>query len=79
MVELFQQTSSLIIIKLLLLLYVAKGLSSINLHEKRTIPESNFSLARVKLTHTLGTSRDRSEATVCLSFRLVDQIHHKRL
>jgi hypothetical protein len=27
----------------------------------------------------LGTSNDCSEATVCLSFRLVDQIHHKRL
>jgi hypothetical protein len=79
MVELFEQTSSLIIIKLLLLLYVAKGLSSLNLREKRMIPESNFNLARVNLTHTLGTSNDRSEATVCLSFRLVDQIHHKRL
>jgi hypothetical protein len=43
------------------------------------IPELNFSLARVNLTHMLGTSRDRSEATVCISFRLVDQIHHKRL
>jgi hypothetical protein len=79
MVELSQQTSSLITIKLLLLLYVAKGLSSLNLCEKRTIPESNFSIARVNLTHTLGTFRDRSEATICLSFRLVDQIHHKRL
>jgi hypothetical protein len=68
MVELFQQTSSLIIIRLLLLLYVAKEFSSLNLHEKRTIPESNFILARVNLAHTLGTSRDRSEATVCLSF-----------
>jgi hypothetical protein len=64
---------------LLLLLYVAKGSSSLNLREKRTVPESNFSLARVNLTHTLGISRDCSEATVCLSFRLVDQIHHKRL
>jgi hypothetical protein len=34
MVELFQQTSSLIIIRLLLLLYVAKGSSSLNLCEK---------------------------------------------
>jgi hypothetical protein len=79
MVELFKQTSSLIIIRLLLLLYVAKGLSSLNLREKRTIPESNFSLARVNLTHTIGTSNDYSEATVCLSFRLMDQCHHKRL
>jgi hypothetical protein len=37
MVELFQQTSSLIIIRLLLLLYVAKGLNSLNLRKKRTI------------------------------------------
>jgi hypothetical protein len=43
------------------------------------IPESNFNLARVNLTHTLGTSNDSPEATVCLSFRLVDQSHHKRL
>jgi hypothetical protein len=64
---------------MLLLLYVVKGSSSLNLHEKRTIPELNFSLARVNLTHTLGTFNNCSEATVCLSFRLVDQIHHKRL
>jgi hypothetical protein len=32
------------------------------------IPESNFGLARVNLTHMLGISRDYSEATVCLSF-----------
>jgi hypothetical protein len=62
-----------------LLFYVVKGSSSLNLREKRMIPESNFSLARVDLTHTLGTSNDCSEATICLSFRLVDQIHHKRL
>jgi hypothetical protein len=37
MVDLFEQTSSLIIIRLLLLLYVAKGSSSLNLREKRTI------------------------------------------
>jgi hypothetical protein len=41
--------------------------------------ESNFNLARINLTHTLGTPKDRSEATICLSFQLVDQIHHKRL
>jgi hypothetical protein len=70
----------LIITKLLLLLQVAKGLSSLNLREKRTIPESNFkNLVRVNLTHTLGTPKGHSEATVYLSFRLVDQIHHKRL
>jgi hypothetical protein len=37
MVELFKQTSFLIIIRLLFLLYVAKGSSSLNLREKRTI------------------------------------------
>jgi hypothetical protein len=79
MVELFKQTSSLITIMLLLLLYVAKGSSSLNLREKRTILNRILDLARVNLTHTLGTSNDRSEATVCLSFRLVDQCHHKRL
>jgi hypothetical protein len=42
--------------------------------------ESNFqNLARVNLTHTLGISNNYSKATVCLSFRLVDQGHHKRL
>jgi hypothetical protein len=38
-----------------------------------------FNLARVNLTHTLGTSNDRSEATISLIFRVVDQGHHKRL
>jgi hypothetical protein len=37
MIEFFKQTSSLIIIRLFLLLYVAKGSSSLNLREKRTI------------------------------------------
>jgi hypothetical protein len=37
MVEIFEPTSSLIIIRLLLLLYVAKGSSSLNLREKRMI------------------------------------------
>jgi hypothetical protein len=32
-----------------------------------------FNLARISLTHTLGTLKGRSEATVCLSFRLVDR------
>jgi hypothetical protein len=42
MVEPFKQTSSLIIIRLLLLLYVAKGSSSLDLHEKRTIQNRIF-------------------------------------
>jgi hypothetical protein len=79
MVELSQQTSSFIIIKLLLLLYVAKGLSSLNLREKWTILESNFNPCKVNLTHTLGTPTGRSEATVYLSFRVMEQYHHKRL
>jgi hypothetical protein len=79
MVELFKKTSSLIIIRLLLLLYVAKGSSSLNLREKWTILNRISNLARVNLTHTLGTSTDGSEATVYLSFQLVDQRHHKRL
>jgi hypothetical protein len=79
MVEFSQQTSSFIIIKLLLLLYVAKGSSSLNLREKRTIPELNFNPCKVNLIHTLGTPTGRSKATVCLSFRVVEQCHHKRL
>jgi hypothetical protein len=79
MVELSQQTSSFIIIKLLLLLYVAKGSSGLNLREKWMIPESNFNPCKVNLTHTLGTPTGCSEATVCLSFRIVEQYHHKRL
>jgi hypothetical protein len=41
--------------------------------------ESSFNLARVNLTHTLGTSKDRSKATISLIFRVMDQGHHKRL
>jgi hypothetical protein len=41
--------------------------------------ESNFNPSKVNLTHTLGTPTGRSEATVCLSFRVVEQSHHKRL
>jgi hypothetical protein len=41
--------------------------------------ESNFNLARVNLAHTLGTSKDCSEATASLIFRFMDQGHHKRL
>jgi transposase InsO family protein len=36
---------------------VVKGSSSLNLREKRTIPESNFSLARVNLTHTYNAKK----------------------
>jgi hypothetical protein len=43
------------------------------------ILESNFNLARVNLTHTLGTSKDCSKATISLIFRVMDQGHHKRL
>jgi hypothetical protein len=57
--------------KFLLLLYVAKGSSSLNLREKRTIL-NQIQPCKVNLTHTLGTSNDDSKATVCLSFRLVD-------
>jgi hypothetical protein len=78
-VESFKQASSLITIRLLLLLYVAKGSSSLNLPEKRTILNRISQPCKANLTHTLGTSNDCSEATICLSFRLVDQIHHKRL
>jgi hypothetical protein len=64
---------------LLFLLYVAEGISSLNLREKRTIPESNFNPCKVNLTHTLGTPTGHSEATVSLIFRVIDQSHHKRL
>jgi hypothetical protein len=46
MVELSQQTSSFITIKLLLLLYVAEVLSSLNLREKWTILNRISTLAR---------------------------------
>jgi hypothetical protein len=42
MVESFKQTSSLIIVRLLLLLYVAKGSSSLDLREKQTIQNRIF-------------------------------------
>jgi hypothetical protein len=64
--------------KFLLLLYVVKGSSSLNLREKRTIL-NRIQPCKVNLAHTLGTSNDSSEATICLSFQLVDQSHHKRL
>jgi hypothetical protein len=34
---------------------------------------------KVNLTRTFGTSKDCSEATVSLIFRVMDQGHHKRL
>jgi hypothetical protein len=58
---------------------VVKGSSSLNLREKRTILNRIFQPCKANLTHTLGTPKGRSEATICLSFRLVDPIHHKRL
>jgi hypothetical protein len=39
----------------------------------------NFHPCKVNLTHTLRTPIDYSEATVCFSFRVVEQGHHKRL
>jgi hypothetical protein len=41
--------------------------------------ELNFHPCKVNLNHTLGTPIGYSEATVCLSFRVVEQGHHKRL
>jgi hypothetical protein len=61
-----------------LLLHMVKGISSLNLREKRMIL-NRIQPCKVNLTHTLGTSKDRPEATICLSFRVVDQVHHKRL
>jgi hypothetical protein len=62
---------------LLLLLYVAEVSSSLNHHEKQTIPESNFITLQGILTHTLGNFPFR--ATIPFIFRVVDQHHHKRL
>jgi hypothetical protein len=62
---------------LLLLLYVAEVSSSLNHHEKRTIPESNFITLQGILTHMLGNFPFR--ATIPLIFRVMDQRHHKRL
>jgi hypothetical protein len=58
---------------------VAEGISNLNLREKRTILNRISILARVNLTHTLGTSKDHSEATVSLIFWVMDQGHHKQL
>jgi hypothetical protein len=57
---------------------VAEGISNLNHHEKRTIL-NRIQPCKVNLTHTLGKSNDSSEGTVCLSFWVVDQVHHKRL
>jgi hypothetical protein len=58
---------------------VAKESSSLNLREKQTILNRISKPCKANLTHTLGTSNDCSKATVCLSFRLMDQIHRKGL
>jgi hypothetical protein len=46
MVQFFNQTSIVIIITLLLLLYVVKEISSLNLRERRTILNRILTLAR---------------------------------
>jgi hypothetical protein len=61
----------------LLLLYVAEVSSSLNLHEKWTIPELNFITLQGILTHMLGNFPFR--ATVPILFQGVDQGHHNRL
>ena len=63
----------------LFLLYVAKGTSSLNIREKRTILNRISNLAMVNLTHTLGALTSHSQATVCFSFRFMDQRHSPRL
>src|SRR6185436_205926 len=55
------------------LLYVAKGSSSLNFREIRTILNQISNLARVNLTHTLGALTSHSKATVRLSFRFMDR------
>jgi hypothetical protein len=57
---------------------MAEGISSLNFRERRTIL-NRVSTLQGKPTHTLGTPTGRSEATVCLSFWVVEQGHHKRL
>jgi len=61
------------------LLYVAKGSSSLNFREKRTILNRISNLARVNLTHTLGALTSHFQATVCFSFQFMDQCHSPRL
>jgi hypothetical protein len=58
---------------------VAEGISSLNLYEKWTILNRISTPCKANLTHTLGTSTDSSKVTVYLSFRLMEQGHHKRL
>jgi hypothetical protein len=80
MVELFKQTSFFGHHQIALITLCGKGIKQSQSPREMDDSESNFkNLARVNLTHTLGTSNNRSEATICLSFRLVDQCHHKRL
>ena len=52
---------------------MAKGSSSLNFCEKRTILNRISNLARVNLTHTLRALTSHSKATVCLSFRFMDR------
>ena len=61
------------------LIYVAKGSSILNIRVKQTILNRISNLARVNLTHTLGALTSHSQATVCFSFRFVDQRHSPRL
>jgi cytochrome bd-type quinol oxidase subunit 2 len=61
------------------LLYAAKGLSSLNLRERRTIPNRISNLARINLTHTLGAPLSHSQATFGFSFRFMNQCHSPRL
>jgi hypothetical protein len=56
---------------------MAEVSSSLTHREKRTIPESNFLTLQEIVTHTLGNFPFR--ATIPLTFRVVDQRHHKRL
>ena len=56
------------------LLYVAKGSSSLNIREKRTILNRISNLARVNLTRMLGAPTSHSQATVCFSFWFMDMV-----
>jgi hypothetical protein len=73
MVELFKQTSFFDHHQIALITLCGKVIKQSQSPRETDDSESNFkNLARVNLTHMLGTSKDHSEATVCLSFRLVD-------
>ena len=69
-----KQTSRLIIILLLLLLCVADQSSSLISSWEADDSESKFNLARVNLAHTLEAPLSHLQATVDLSFRLVDRV-----